>query len=164
MATKEAKEKDETQRDADREATHSSAGRPLKESEIKRPGLEKYFPPGPWTDEDEKFFQIMIKEFGGVDRLEAASLAISVVTIAETRAGYRLAEWGESRPPSRNYSATFPSRSGGTTRMSGRDCESQRRPEESRSATTVSGSLPAAAWASLARTQGSEARGAHSGA
>ena len=65
MATKEAKEKDETQRDPDREAADTSAGRPLKESEIKRPGLEKYFPPGPWTDEDERFFQIMIKEFGG---------------------------------------------------------------------------------------------------
>jgi predicted nucleic acid-binding protein len=32
-----------------------------------------------------------------IDRLESASLAISVVTIAETRAGYRLAEWGVSR-------------------------------------------------------------------
>lgn len=65
MATKEAKEKDETQRDADREAPDSKAGRPLKESEIKRPGLEKYVTPGPWTEEDERFFQIMIKEFGG---------------------------------------------------------------------------------------------------
>lgn len=37
----------------------------LKESERGRPGLEKYFPPGPWTEEDERFFQIMIKEFGG---------------------------------------------------------------------------------------------------
>jgi hypothetical protein len=37
----------------------------LKESEISRPGLEKYFTPGPWTEEDERFFQIMIKEFGG---------------------------------------------------------------------------------------------------
>jgi hypothetical protein len=37
----------------------------LKESERSRPGLEKYFPPGPWTEEDERFFQIMIKEFGG---------------------------------------------------------------------------------------------------
>jgi hypothetical protein len=43
------------------------AARPpgLKESEIKRPGLEKYVIPGPWTEEDERFFQIMIKEFGG---------------------------------------------------------------------------------------------------
>jgi predicted nucleic acid-binding protein len=32
-----------------------------------------------------------------IDRVEAASLAISVVTIAETRAGYRLADWGTSR-------------------------------------------------------------------
>lgn len=32
-----------------------------------------------------------------IDRVEAASLAISVVTIAETRAGYRLAGWGGSR-------------------------------------------------------------------
>jgi predicted nucleic acid-binding protein len=32
-----------------------------------------------------------------IDRLESASLAISVVTIAETRVGYRLAEWGPSR-------------------------------------------------------------------
>lgn len=65
MTTKEGEEKDETQRDADREAPEVGTGRSLKESEIKRPGLEKYFPPGPWTDEDERFFQIMIKEFGG---------------------------------------------------------------------------------------------------
>jgi predicted nucleic acid-binding protein len=32
-----------------------------------------------------------------VGRVEAASLAISVVTIAETRFGYRLAGWGSSR-------------------------------------------------------------------
>lgn len=32
-----------------------------------------------------------------IDRVEAASLAISVVTIAETRAGYRLANWGAVR-------------------------------------------------------------------
>ena len=32
-----------------------------------------------------------------IDRVEAASLAISVVTIAETRAGYRLADWGTKR-------------------------------------------------------------------
>ena len=30
-----------------------------------RPGLEKYFPPGPWTDKHEEWFQIMTKEFGG---------------------------------------------------------------------------------------------------
>jgi hypothetical protein len=36
----------------------------LKESEISRPGLERYFPPGPWTEEDERFFQIMAREFG----------------------------------------------------------------------------------------------------
>jgi hypothetical protein len=60
MKTKEGKEKDETQRDADREAPE----RPLKESEIKRPGLEKYVTPGPWTEEDERFFQIMAREFG----------------------------------------------------------------------------------------------------
>jgi hypothetical protein len=35
-----------------------------KESEIKRPGLEKYVTPGPWTEEDERFFQIMAREFG----------------------------------------------------------------------------------------------------
>lgn len=64
MTTKEAKEKDETQRNADR-AADTGAKRPLKESEIKRPGLEKYVEPGPWTDEDERFFQIMIREFGG---------------------------------------------------------------------------------------------------
>jgi hypothetical protein len=38
---------------------------PRKESEISRPGLEKYFPPGPWTEDHERWFQIMIKEFGG---------------------------------------------------------------------------------------------------
>lgn len=65
MTAKEAREKDETQRDADRETPDMSAKRPLKESEIKRPGLERYVTPGPWTEEDEKFFQIMIKEFGG---------------------------------------------------------------------------------------------------
>lgn len=65
MKTKEGKEKGETQRDADREAPEVGTGRPLKESEIKRPGLEKYVTPGPWTEEDERFFQIMIKEFGG---------------------------------------------------------------------------------------------------
>jgi hypothetical protein len=64
METKEAKDKDETQRDADREAVDTNAGRPLKESEIKRPGLEKYVTPGPWTEEDERFFQIMAREFG----------------------------------------------------------------------------------------------------
>jgi predicted nucleic acid-binding protein len=32
-----------------------------------------------------------------IDRVERASLAISVVTIAETRAGYRLADWGAKR-------------------------------------------------------------------
>ena len=42
------------------------AARPpgLKESEIRRPGLEKYVTPGPWTEEDERFFQIMAREFG----------------------------------------------------------------------------------------------------
>jgi hypothetical protein len=42
------------------------AARPpgLKESEIKRPGLEKYVTSGPWTEEDERFFQIMAREFG----------------------------------------------------------------------------------------------------
>jgi hypothetical protein len=67
MATEEAKEKDKTKRDetpdTDGEAA-SAARRPLKESEIKRPGLEKYVTPGPWTDEDERFFQIMAREFG----------------------------------------------------------------------------------------------------
>ena len=37
----------------------------LKESERSRPGLEKYFPPGPWTEAHEEWFEIMIKEFGG---------------------------------------------------------------------------------------------------
>jgi predicted nucleic acid-binding protein len=32
-----------------------------------------------------------------VDRVKAASLTISVVTVAETRAGYRLAKWGRSK-------------------------------------------------------------------
>lgn len=32
-----------------------------------------------------------------IDRVETAQLAISVVTIAETRAGYRLANWGPSK-------------------------------------------------------------------
>jgi predicted nucleic acid-binding protein len=32
-----------------------------------------------------------------IDRVESASLAISVVTIAETRSGYRLAQWGTTR-------------------------------------------------------------------
>lgn len=32
-----------------------------------------------------------------IDRVETAVLAISVVTIAETRAGYRLANWGPSK-------------------------------------------------------------------
>jgi predicted nucleic acid-binding protein len=32
-----------------------------------------------------------------IGRIEAASLSISVVTIAETRFGYRLAGWGDSR-------------------------------------------------------------------
>jgi hypothetical protein len=65
MTTKERKEKDEAQRNADREATSTEAKRPVKESEIKRPGLERYVAPGPWTEEDEEFFQFMIKEFGG---------------------------------------------------------------------------------------------------
>jgi hypothetical protein len=65
MATKEAKEKDDKRQDVDRETTDSGAQRPLNESEMKRPGLERYVTPGPWTEEDERFFQIMIKEFGG---------------------------------------------------------------------------------------------------
>jgi predicted nucleic acid-binding protein len=32
-----------------------------------------------------------------IDRVETAQLAISVVTVAETRAGYRLANWGPSK-------------------------------------------------------------------
>lgn len=36
-------------------------------------------------------------EVATVDRVEAARLAISVVTVAETRAGYLLANWGSSR-------------------------------------------------------------------
>jgi predicted nucleic acid-binding protein len=36
-------------------------------------------------------------ETATVDRVEASFLAISVVTIAETRAGYLLANWGRSR-------------------------------------------------------------------
>jgi hypothetical protein len=65
MAIKEGKEKNEAEREEKDKATSPNGGRPLKESEIKRPGLEKYVTPGPWTEEDERFFQIMIKEFGG---------------------------------------------------------------------------------------------------
>jgi hypothetical protein len=35
------------------------------EATRKRPGLEKYALPGPWTEDHERFFQIMIREFGG---------------------------------------------------------------------------------------------------
>jgi hypothetical protein len=64
MATEEVKEKDDKRQDANRETTESGTRRLLKESEIKRPGLERYVTPGPWTEEDERFFQIMAREFG----------------------------------------------------------------------------------------------------
>lgn len=37
----------------------------LDESEKRLPGLEKYFPPGPWTEKHEEAFQFVIREFGG---------------------------------------------------------------------------------------------------
>jgi hypothetical protein len=36
-----------------------------KESEISRPGLEKYALPGPWTEEKKRFVQVLLEEFGG---------------------------------------------------------------------------------------------------
>ena len=41
--------------------------------------------------------QTLICDMSFVGRLEAAPLAISVVTIAETRVGYRFAGWGAAR-------------------------------------------------------------------
>ena len=64
MTTKEGKEKNEAEREGKDKATSLAVGRPLKESEIKRPGLEKYVTPGRWTEADERFFQIMAREFG----------------------------------------------------------------------------------------------------
>jgi hypothetical protein len=43
----------------------SSVDSNRKESEIDRPGLEKYALPGPWTEKDEEIFQFVIREFGG---------------------------------------------------------------------------------------------------
>jgi hypothetical protein len=37
----------------------------LKESEISRPGLEKYALPGPWTQADEDWFKWTTEMFGG---------------------------------------------------------------------------------------------------
>jgi hypothetical protein len=64
MAIKEGKAKNQAEREETDKTTSPAVGRPLKESEIKRPGLEKYVTPGPWTEEDERFFQIMAREFG----------------------------------------------------------------------------------------------------
>lgn len=36
----------------------------VSEATKKRPGLEKYALPGPWTEEHERFFQVLIREFG----------------------------------------------------------------------------------------------------
>jgi hypothetical protein len=50
--------------------TKTEVGRPtdrssLKESEISRPGLEKYALPGPWTQADEEWFEWTTEMFGG---------------------------------------------------------------------------------------------------
>jgi hypothetical protein len=37
----------------------------LKESEVNRPGLEKYALPGPWTQADEEWFEWTTEMFGG---------------------------------------------------------------------------------------------------
>jgi hypothetical protein len=52
-----------------------------------------------------------------VDRVEAAFLSISVVTVAETRAGYLRANWGRSRIRTlrKTYGASIRSRFGVAT-------------------------------------------------
>lgn len=30
----------------------------------REPGFEKYLLPGPWTEEDERMFEFMVREFG----------------------------------------------------------------------------------------------------
>jgi hypothetical protein len=46
--------------------TKSEAVQPIeKESTRIRPGLEKHGLPGPWTEADERWFQFMMREFGG---------------------------------------------------------------------------------------------------
>jgi hypothetical protein len=57
MADENGKSKTKTKRPTDRSI--------LKESEISRPGLEKYALPGPWTQADEEWFEWTTEMFGG---------------------------------------------------------------------------------------------------
>jgi hypothetical protein len=47
------------------EAPRSGGRSALKESEVDRPGLEKYALPGPWTQADEEWFRWTTEMFGG---------------------------------------------------------------------------------------------------
>jgi hypothetical protein len=57
MANESGKAETEVRQPSDRSA--------LKESEISRPGLEKYALPGPWTQADEEWFEWTTEMFGG---------------------------------------------------------------------------------------------------
>jgi hypothetical protein len=57
MADENGRPKTKTKRPPDRSI--------LKESEISRPGLEKYALPGPWTQADEEWFEWTTEMFGG---------------------------------------------------------------------------------------------------